>query len=173
VDYEYKNEAESPEDASRRTFFASATIFLGGLVSSVLGWNLIRYFISPIWNEEKGGFIPICSLGSLPKDQPFSIEYVQRVKDGWEIHEGRDSLWLVLGENGEITAFNKSCTHLGCPYRWDDNEKVFKCPCHTATFAKNGEVLSGPPPRSLDRFPVKVEHGIVLVKPETIIKEKE
>jgi menaquinol-cytochrome c reductase iron-sulfur subunit len=164
--------AEPVLDISRRKFLTSITMFLGGAISIVLGWNIVRYFVSPIWEKREDDFIPLCSLESLPKGMPLNVEYVQREKDGWEIHEGRNSLWLVREDNDEVVAFNKSCTHLGCPYRWDENEEVFKCPCHTAVFSKNGDVISGPPPRPLDRFPVKIENGMVLVKPESSQKEK-
>ena len=172
----------------RRKFFSRMTMFLGGAISAVLGWNMGRYFISPIWEKREDDFIPLCSLVSLPKGKPFSIEYVHREKDGWETHDSRNSLWLVRDEkNDEVVAFDKSCTHLGCPYDWKEEfssdqlgdsykgvpfEGAFLCPCHTATFAKDGKVLSGPPERSLDYFPVKVENGMVLVKPETIKGEK-
>lgn len=162
---------ESPEEISRRIFMTRAIGILGIGTTGVLGVNIGRYFISPMWEKRTDDFIPLCSRASLPKGKPFNIEYVHREKDGWEIHEGRNSLWLLREDNDEVIAFNKSCTHLGCSYRWDDNESIFKCPCHTATFAKDGKVLSGPPPRPLDRFPVKIEDGMVLVKPETIKKE--
>lgn len=163
---------QSPEEVSRRIFMARAIGILGLGTGGVLAVNIGRYFISPVWAERKDDFIPICSIESLPKGQPLSLDYVYRERDGWEIHEGRNSLWLVREDNDDVTAFDKSCTHLGCPYRWDENENLFKCPCHTATFAKDGKVLSGPPERPLDRFPVKIEAGMVLVKPESIKKEK-
>ena len=165
-------EVEPTIDTSRRKFLTSVTILLGGMITSVLGWNVGRYFISPIWEQRKDDFIPMCSFESLTKGKPLSIEYIHRERDGWEIHEGRNSLWLIREENNKVTAFNKSCTHLGCPYSWDENENIFKCPCHTATFAKDGKVLSGPPERPLDRFPVKIENGMVMVKPETVTKEE-
>lgn len=163
---------ESPEEISRRIFMARAIGILGLGTGGVLAVNVGRYFLSPAFAEQKEDFVPICSLESLPKGQPLSIEYIHREKDGWEVIEGRNSVWLVRGDNDEVTAFNKSCTHLGCPYAWSEQENKFKCPCHTATFAMTGEVLSGPPERPLDRFPVKVENGMVLVKPETIKEAK-
>ena len=167
---------ESPEEISReisrRAFMTRAIGFLGIATAGVLGVNIGRYFISPIWENSSDDFIHLCSLDSLPKGRPVTIEYVYRERDGWEIHEGRNSMWLVREDNDEVVAFSPFCTHLGCPYRWDENEDIFKCPCHTATFARNGNVLSGPPPRPLDRFPVRVENGKVLVKPEVIKKEE-
>lgn len=162
----------SPQEISRRKFMIKAIIGLGLGTTSVLFANIGRYFISPIWNIRKDDFIPLRSLDSLPKEQPLSIEYVHRERDGWEIHEGRNSLWLLRGEDNQVTAFSPKCTHLGCPYRWDEKDNVFKCPCHTAVFSKAGDVISGPPKRPLDRFPVKIENGMVLVKPELIKKEE-
>jgi Rieske Fe-S protein len=40
----------------------------------------------------------------------------------------------------------------------------FYCPCHNGVFAKDGTVVSGPPPRPLDRFEVKIEDGILYVQ---------
>jgi Rieske Fe-S protein len=36
-------------------------------------------------------------------------------------------------------------------------QEEFFCPCHNGVFDKDGNVVSGPPPRPLDRFEVKVE----------------
>lgn len=161
---------KTPEEIARRIFMIRVMAILGLGTTGVLSINIGRYFISPIWDRRKDDFIPLCSLASLPKGTPLSIEYVHRERDGWEVHESPNSLWLLREENDGVIAFNKSCTHLGCSYRWDAGENIFKCPCHTATFAKDGKVLSGPPPRPLDRFPVKVENGMVIVKPESANK---
>lgn len=169
---EDQDDPQSPEEADRRIFMKRAIFGLGLLPTGVLGINIGRYFASPIWDKRTDNFVPICSLAALPKGTPFSIDYVLRQQDGWETEDIPDSMWLLREDNDEVVAYNKSCTHLGCPYRWDENENIFKCPCHTATFAKDGKVLSGPPERPLDRFPVKVENGMVLVKPETVKKEE-
>lgn len=162
----------SSDQVSRRRFMIRMIAGLGLGTVSVLFANIGRYFIAPIWDKTEDSFIPIRSMASLPKGFPLSVEYIHRERDGWEIHEGRNSLWLLREDNDQVTAFSPKCTHLGCPYRWDEKENVFKCPCHTAVFSKTGEVISGPPKRPLDRFPVKINNGIVLVKPESIEKEE-
>ncbi len=49
------------------------------------------------------------------------------------------------------------CTHLGCTPRLEG--KQFVCPCHGSRFAFNGEVLSGPARRPLDRIMVGPANG--------------
>lgn len=145
---------------------------LGLLPTGVLGINIGRYFISPAWEKRTDDFIALCSLESLPKGSPLKIDYLQRKKDGWVIHEIPDFMWLIRGDDNGVTAYNKSCPHLGCAYSWKEDEKEFKCPCHKAGFSMDGKRLTGPPDRGLDYFPVKIENGMVLVKPESIKGEK-
>jgi len=152
-------------EASRRSFFKYVTMFLGGVISVVIGGNATRYFIAPAWKQKRETWIKVAQFHVLPNGIPVSLNYIQRKLDGWMTIQGLDSVWL-LRENENLTAFNPKCTHLGCPYRWDESQSVFICPCHTAVFSKTGEVVSGPPPRPLDRFPVKVENGMVMVLPE-------
>jgi len=56
-----------------------------------------------------------------------------------------------------VVAFAPQCTHLGCGYHWDEQKQYFVCPCHSSTFSIDGEVLSGPAPRPLDRYEVRVQ----------------
>jgi Rieske Fe-S protein len=53
------------------------------------------------------------------------------------------------------------CTHLGCTVPFVEKEKRFICPCHLGNFAADGTLLSGPPPRSMDRLEIKIEDGIL------------
>ena len=65
------------------------------------------------------------------------------------------SAWLVLGEADEVlAAFDPRCTHAQCAYEPTDDAR-FACLCHDAFFDLDGKVLSGPPPRPLERFAVR------------------
>jgi nitrite reductase/ring-hydroxylating ferredoxin subunit len=71
------------------------------------------------------------------------------------------STWLVRRANGGLVAFDPRCTHALCRYAWAPDAGRFRCHCHEGSFALDGTVLAGPPPRPLDRFPARVA-GTVL-----------
>ena len=45
--------------------------------------------------------------------------------------------------------------------RWLPDADLFMCPCHGGVFYNDGRVASGPPGRSLVRYPVRVRNGAV------------
>ena len=85
--------------------------------------------------------------------------------DGWKINSEKGTAWVVKTAEGKVIAFSPICTHLGCAYHWDANKTEFVCPCHGSDFAIDGKVLSGPAPRPLDRYEVKVENSRVWLGP--------
>lgn len=70
---------------------------------------------------------------------------------------------IVLRAGDGFRAFSAICTHLGCIVHWTDAKRVFECPCHAASFAPDGKVISGPPPRPLPEYKVAVVQGDVIV----------
>jgi Rieske Fe-S protein len=68
------------------------------------------------------------------------------------------SAWLVKHSSGDLVAFDPRCTHAQCAYDATDDGR-FACLCHEAFFDLEGTVLSGPPPRALDRFGVRETDG--------------
>ena len=76
------------------------------------------------------------------------------------------AVWFVRRADGVVDAFDPRCTHALCAYVWEQDDRRFRCYCHEASFALDGAVLGGPPPRPLDRFPMRVtEAGLELDVP--------
>jgi Rieske Fe-S protein len=71
--------------------------------------------------------------------------------------------WFVRCASGELVACDPRCTHALCAYVWEDDGRRFRCYCHDGSFALDGTVLGGPPPRALDRFTVRVTDARVEV----------
>jgi cytochrome b6-f complex iron-sulfur subunit len=74
------------------------------------------------------------------------------------------SALLLIRTPQEIKAFSAICTHLGCVVDWDGLKREIVCPCHAGIFDLEGRVVSGPPPRPLPSYPVKVMNGKVFIK---------
>lgn len=75
----------------------------------------------------------------------------------------------VVAEGARTMALYQKCVHLGCRVPWNDALGRFACPCHGSNYDLWGEYLLGPAPRGLDRFPLRVEGGRVLVDTAQII----
>lgn len=161
---------ENAETISRRNFLSKIVAGIGSIVAVAVATPLIGYFLSPIWKKEKPIFTPVATLSEIPINQPTYITYELRLRDGWYITTISQGIWAVKRDNGNITIFSPRCTHLNCPYYWDEAKKVFNCPCHGAVFDIDGNVLAGPPPRPLDRMEYVIEDGTILVSGK-IIKE--
>jgi Rieske Fe-S protein len=51
---------------------------------------------------------------------------------------------LYRDPRGELHAISSICTHRGCDVDWNEEDKVWDCPCHGSRFAPTGAVLRGP-----------------------------
>jgi quinol---cytochrome c reductase iron-sulfur subunit, bacillus type len=79
-----------------------------------------------------------------------------------ESHQRKEH-WVVKMAENQVVAYSPQCPHLGCAYHWVAKKNEFLCPCHASTFSIEGEVLTGPAPRALDRLELKVEGDKLLL----------
>jgi Rieske Fe-S protein len=63
---------------------------------------------------------------------------------------------VVRTADGEIRAFSAVCTHLDCTVQFKSDTSQLWCACHNGTYDLGGNVVSGPPPRGLEKFVVNV-----------------
>jgi menaquinol-cytochrome c reductase iron-sulfur subunit len=143
----------------------AAAAGLGGVIAAVLGATGLSYFVSPAFKKEEEDWVDLGKAADVKGGSPVKVDFVARKRDAWAVTEKRSSAWVLAAEGGDYTVFDPRCTHLGCPFRWDQQKEQFLCPCHAGVFAKDGKVVSGPPPRPLDQFPVKVVDGRLLIQP--------
>ena len=86
---------------------------------------------------------------------------------------------MALGEDvslpdpaaSEILALWRKCPHLGCMIpKACDSRSRFQCYCHQSTYNILGEKLElGPAARGMDRFPVRIDSGVVIVDTTELI----
>lgn len=158
-------EPKKEDKKLNRSDFMKATIAgIGGLISVAYGLPAIAYVVGPAAKQDSGEWIQLGSVNKVEINTPTLFKAVLETQTGWIKTESEISAF-VLTENGQdYIAMSNVCTHLGCRVRWIEEQDGFFCPCHNATFSRDGQVTGGPPPRPLDRLESKVEDGILYVK---------
>ena len=63
---------------------------------------------------------------------------------------------VVRTADGELRAFSAVCTHLDCTVQFKQDTSQIWCACHNGLYDLAGNVVSGPPPRSLEQYVVNV-----------------
>jgi len=71
---------------------------------------------------------------------------------------------IIINRPGKgFIALSRVCSHLGCLVDYSKIQNNVICPCHGAIFDLEGNVVSGPPPKPLQRFPLKVEGESIVI----------
>jgi cytochrome b6-f complex iron-sulfur subunit len=63
---------------------------------------------------------------------------------------------VVRTVDGDVRAFSAVCTHLDCTVQYKPDTAQLWCACHNGTYDLGGNVVSGPPPRALEKFVVNL-----------------
>jgi menaquinol-cytochrome c reductase iron-sulfur subunit len=149
---------------TRRDFMAFTTWGITGVISLGLGIPAIVYIVGPAQkNNEDQGWIRLGPTSKVDLNTPTLFKTTITQQTGWIVNEQEIAVYVITENGRDYVAMSNICTHLGCRVRWITEEEEFFCPCHNGVFDKNGDVVSGPPPRPLDRFEVKVEADQIYV----------
>jgi cytochrome b6-f complex iron-sulfur subunit len=143
------------EGLDRRTFFKVAMLGVGFCYASAIGYPVYRYLASP---TEKAMAEAAVTEISLPKANQLPVGSAMMFSFGAKpamlIHH-KDNSWVAL---------DAVCTHLGCTVKYVPDRDVIHCYCHGGEYdATTGKNISGPPPRPLKKYVVKVSDGSVTV----------
>ena len=142
----------------RRNFVKIVTASLGSVMAAIVGLPMIQYFISPALGKTTGDdWIPLGPLDNFPLGIPTLFKFTISKVNGWEKSSHSYGAFVLRKEGQDPIVFSDVCTHLSCRVNWDEEKSEFNCPCHAAFFDINGEVVSGPPPRPLDQYEIKLE----------------
>jgi menaquinol-cytochrome c reductase iron-sulfur subunit len=151
---------------ARRHFLSWSIGLIGTFIGAALTIPILGYAISPALRRQGQTWADAGPESNLRTGEPVRVEYLVQRKDGWIETAEQKSAWVMRTANGTLISFDPRCTHLGCPYSWDATSKRFLCPCHNGVFGPDGNVISGPPPRPLDRFQARLQDGKVMILEE-------
>jgi len=76
---------------------------------------------------------------------------------------GRRPIILIRDLKGVFHALSAVCTHLDCIVQYSREHDLVWCACHNGKYDLSGRNISGPPPRPLEPFDVKVAGDEVTV----------
>jgi cytochrome b6-f complex iron-sulfur subunit len=137
---------------TRRQFFNRSAVALLGVGASGFGAAVLAF----LWPRMGGVFGSRIHAGPLT-----------RIRD--ELAKTRAPIYVIAGrfylvaQDDTVLALYQKCTHLGCRVPFCPSSGWFECGCHASQFNQVGEWQYGPAPRGLDRFPVTIENGEVVV----------
>lgn len=136
---------------SRRHFlstFSISSLSLLAAIATFIGGG----FLYPL-GRRKPSALFICLESEVPNDKPMEIHDLR----------GRKVLLMRKADN-TLLALGTVCTHLGCAVHYRPKTRSLECPCHQGVFDAEGNPVSGPPQRPLDRYEVEIREGKVFVQ---------
>lgn len=148
--------AAAETEMSRRSFLKLAWGAVGAVALVEGGLVTYRFLAPKVGAGEFGGVFNVGRVDDFP---PGSVT---------PVNAGR--FYLVRLDDGGFLALYRKCTHLGCAVPWDQAAGKFICPCHASEFEVDGDLLNPPAPRPLDRFPITIEDGEIMVDTGTTIQ---
>ena len=149
--------SEGTSELTRRNFFMRAIGALSGGIAASIAIPSLGFVLSPIFKASKPrGLMEVGPLSRFPVGSPTLASIVLEDSGGTLFKQG---VYVVNHGKGKFDVFRLNCTHLGCPYEWNDAAGKFFCPCHGGVFDISGNVVAGPPPRPLDRYRPVIKGG--------------
>jgi cytochrome b6-f complex iron-sulfur subunit len=152
---------------SRRDFFRKSLLTSLLVFGAQFGGATVAF----LWPNLKGGFGSLIDAGSLT-----DIKAAVRSGEPFYVGTGRFYVVPYTGEaRGDIDYAKEGvtaegimplyqrCVHLGCRVPFCGQSKWFECPCHGSKYNQAGEYQLGPAPRGMDRFPITIADGRVMV----------
>jgi Rieske Fe-S protein len=122
---------------------------IGGIVS--IFYPIFSFLIPPKTAEPKVNSVKAGMSAEFPTNSYKIIKF------------GRKPVILIKTEDNQYKAFSATCTHLECIVQYKNDTKQIWCACHNGIYDLSGRNVSGPPPRPLDVYDVKI------IKEEIII----
>ncbi|GAC1484217.1 MAG: Rieske (2Fe-2S) protein [Candidatus Dormibacteria bacterium] len=140
---------------SRRSLLLAGASGLAAGVAAAVGIDRLSKPDAPVANRvlvEKGSWQIVKAVADLPEGTP--VAFRSGAIEGFLVRSGQD-----------VKGLSAVCTHMGCILNYSKFRDRFECPCHGATFEKDGQPsdqYTSPLPR-LPALQVRIEAGQVQV----------
>lgn len=160
---------------TRRSFLRTAWLAVTGVSLASFGGASLGF----LWPNLAGGFGSELDVES----EQTILDYIRSERAPFAYPAGRmwittydpaldpDGVYADVTDGGQATlmAIYQRCVHLGCRVPFNVGPQRFQCPCHGSNYTFWGEYILGPAPRGLDRFPLRIDNGRVLVNTAQVV----
>lgn len=148
-----------PADLSRRSLLSKIATLAGSVAAAIVAVPSIAFLLGlrkapQIWRQ-------VGKVSDFQVGQTVEVSFSDASSLPWAGVTAQTAAWLRRESADQFLAFSINCTHLGCPVRWLPDAGLFMCPCHGGVFYSDGSVASGPPPKPMVTYPVRVNQGAV------------
>ena len=157
--------AEHGAKHSRRVFLFKLSLGLNALVGAVLAVPILGYVLGPFFRRgtSYNAWVPLLKLDAMPVGATRLAEYTTPVTSPTDGVTDKIPCWARRLTETTYEVFAINCAHLGCPVRWFEQSQLFLCPCHGGAYYADGSRASGPPPRGLFKYEVRVTGDTVYI----------
>jgi nitrite reductase/ring-hydroxylating ferredoxin subunit len=140
---------------SRRSLLLTGAAGIAAGVAAAVGIDRLATSPAPTANQqlvENGSWKVVKAVADLPEATP--VAFRAGAIEGFLIRQGQ-----------EVKGLSAVCTHMGCILNYSKFRDQFECPCHGATFKKNGQATDqyDTPLPTLPSLQVRIQRGQVEV----------
>jgi len=136
---------DNPDAPFERRTFLDALLTVGFVSTAVaIAYPVSRFLVPPASGEPETASAVAARAGELKPNSAKVFKFGNR--PGIVVRSG----------DGELRAFSAVCTHLDCTVQFRAETSQLWCACHNGMYDLGGNVVSGPPPRGLEKFVVNV-----------------
>jgi menaquinol-cytochrome c reductase iron-sulfur subunit len=157
----------SSSEMSRRSFLAAiARLVAGGALSGLIVPRAGRILppARPQSQTARAEWLSLGRIASLSPGVPKPF-LVAPAPTGARSDAESSVVYAVTHDGQDVRVVSNLCTHNGCRIHWNPDRGVFLCPCHSASFSADGDVLSGPHARPLAPYQARVQDGEIQIRP--------
>jgi Rieske Fe-S protein len=181
-------ESERAERFPRSRFLEGATLGLGGVIGGLVNVPAVGFMIVTAFKDQGYPKIDLGPLENFTEGKWFVTKFFMNPEAGEVSHR---TAYIrnngLLNGKPSFTIISNRCAHLGCPVQpngpvFDNRKKEsrtkeggeltliptipaggFGCPCHGGQYDTEGNRVSGPPVRALDRYEFAVVDGHLIL----------
>lgn len=133
-----------PLVVGRRTFL-DAVLSMGFVSTAVaIAYPVLRFLVPPAGGEPATASVVAAKASALKPNSGLLFKF------------GNKPGIVVRTADGEIRALSAVCTHLECTVQFKADTGQLWCACHNGVYDLAGNVVSGPPPRALEKLVVNL-----------------